>query len=360
VADEDAPASKPPNDGIGGNLAPGRQLSMRETPPFVRARNVVHGTCDYGMGGAAMRLRIGIVVLVSVLVYAVAGTTPAQAEDLTVTITSPANGSTGPSDISVTGTSNADPAAYRLVLVVNGEDRYGTLQLDGTFEMAYQQFDYGWNTLCAQIRNLDLNVTYASYCSAYRVLPSDLQLFITSPSDGVTVDPTVTISGYVNYESTIKVYVDGSGPTVLQGVTGSFVYDGGYIVDGTYTTTFEAMDIYGRTATASVTFTVDGTPPRTPTVTSPSPKRVITTKEFTVTGAGEPLTHVEIRNASGEVTGTTDVADDGTWAYTFTAHELGSYYTGRRTSFTFAVAGYDNAVNYSAVGSYTYTLKIAP
>jgi len=61
-----------------------------------------------------MRLRIGIVVLVSVLVYTVAGTTPAQAEDLTVTITSPANGSTGPRDISVTGTSNADPTAYRL------------------------------------------------------------------------------------------------------------------------------------------------------------------------------------------------------------------------------------------------------
>ena len=49
--------------------------------------------------------------------------------------------------------------------------------------MAYQHFDYGWNTLCAQIRNLDLNITYASYCSAYRVLPSDLELLITSPTE---------------------------------------------------------------------------------------------------------------------------------------------------------------------------------
>ena len=307
-----------------------------------------------------MRLRIGTVVLMSALISAAAGVTPAQAEDLSVMITSPANGSTGPSDISITGTSNADPSAYRLVLVVNGEDRYGTLQADGTWEMVFQQFDYGWNTLCAQIRNLDLNVTYASYCSAYRVLPSDLELLITSPSDGATVSPTVTIDGYVNYESTIKVYVNGSGPTVLQGVTGNFIYDGGYTVDGTYTTTFEAADIYGRTATASVTFTVDATPPPTPTVTSPSPKRVITTKEFTATGTGEPLTHVEIRSASGEVTGTTDVSADGSWAYTFTAHELGAYYTGRRTSFTFAVAGYDDVSNYSDARSSTYTLKIAP
>jgi hypothetical protein len=309
---------------------------------------------------AAVRLRIGIVAVVSALVGALAGAMPAQAEDLSVTITSPANGSTGPSDISVTGTSNADPSAYRLVLVVNGEDRYGTLQADGTWEMVFQQFDFGWNTLCAQIRNLDLNITYASYCSAYRVLPSDLELLIISPSDGALVGPTVTIEGYVNHESTIKVFVNGSGPTVLQGVTGSFVYDGGYIVDGTYTTTFEATDIYGRTATASVTFTVDATLPPTPTVTSPSPKRLIRTKEFTVTGTGEPLTHVEIRSASGEVTGRTDVGADGTWAYTFTAHELAPYYTGERTSFTFAVAGHDDVGNYSAARSYTYTLRIAP
>jgi hypothetical protein len=69
---------------------------------------------------------------------------------------------------------------------------------------------------------------------------------------------------------------------------------------------------------------------------------------------------VEIRSASGEVTGTTDIGAAGTWAYTFTAHELGAYYTGRRTSFTFAVTGYDDVGNYSAARSYTYTLKIAP
>jgi Bacterial Ig domain len=306
-----------------------------------------------------MRLRTGIVIVVSALVAVLVGVLPAQAEDLSVAITSPTNGSTGPAEISVTGTSNADPMAYRLVLVVNGEDRYGTLRADGTWEMAYQQFDYGWNTLCAQIRNLDLNVTYASYCSAYRVLPSDLELLITSPGDGATVGPTVTITGYVNYESTIKVWVNGSGPTLMQAVTGSFVYDGGYIADGTDPTIFQATDIYGRTATASVMFTVDATPPPTPTVTSPSPKRLITTKQFTVTGTGEPLTHVEIRSASGDVTGRTDVGADGTWSYTFTSHELGAYYTGRRTSFTFAVAGYDNVGNYSAARSYTYTLKIA-
>ena len=65
--------------------------------------------------------------------------------------------------------------------------------------------------------------------------------------------------------------MNGSGPTLLEGVTGRFVYPGGYIPDGTYTTIIQATDIYGRTATASVTFTVDGTPPPRPTATSPSP-----------------------------------------------------------------------------------------
>jgi hypothetical protein len=153
--------------------------------------------------------------------------------------------------------------------------------------------------------------------------------------------------------------VDGSGPTLLNGVTGAFVYDGGYNVDGTYTTTFQATDIYGRTATANVTFTVDGTPPPTPVVTSPSPKKVITTKSFTITGTGEPLTHVRIQPQSGQAA-TTDIGADGTWTYTFTSYDLESYYTGRRTPYTFTIAGYDNTGNTSPETSYTYTLKIAP
>lgn len=306
-----------------------------------------------------MRLRIGIAVLLSTLVGALVGAAPAQAEDLSVAITSPVNGSTGPSDISVTGTSNADPSAYRLILVVNGEDRYGTLRADGTWEMVYQQFDYGWNTLCAQIRSLDLNVTYASYCSAYRVLPPPLELYINWPYDGAIVDPTVKITGYVNYESNIKVYVDGSGPTLLSGVSGSFVYDGGYLIDGTYTTVFEATDIYGRTATASVTFTVDGTAPPTPVVSSPSTKKVITTKTFTISGTGEPSTEVRIQPESGQAA-TESIGADGMWTHTFGTYDLESYYTGRRTPFTFTVAGYDAAGNFSPAASYTYTLKIAP
>jgi hypothetical protein len=305
-----------------------------------------------------MRIRIGAAILLSTLVGALVGAAPAQAQDVSVTITSPANGSTGPGEISVSGTSNADPSRYRLVLVVNGEDRFGTLLADGTWEMVYQQFDYGWNTLCAQVRNLDLNITYASYCSAYRVLPSPLELYIISPYDGAVVDPTVKINGYVNYESNIKVYVDGSGPTLVNGVSGSFVYDGGYIVDGTYTTVFEATDIYGRTATASVTFTVDGTPPPTPVVTSPSSKKIITTSTFTIRGTGEPSTEVWIQPESGQAA-TESIAADGTWMHTFGTHDLEPYYTGLRTPFTFTVAGYDVAGNFSPSASYTYTLKIA-
>jgi hypothetical protein len=306
-----------------------------------------------------MRLRIGIAILLSTLAGALVGAAPAQAEDLSVTITSPANGSTGPSDISVTGTSNADPMAYSLVLVVNGEVRQGTLQADGTWEMAHQQFDYGWNTLCAQIRDPYLTITYASYCSAYRVLPPPLELNITWPYDGAIVDPTVQITGYVSLESNIKVWVNGSGPSLLSGVSGSFVYPGGYIVDGTYTTVFEATDLYGRTATASVTFTVDGTAPQTPVVTSPSTKKVITTKTFTISGTGEPLTEVWIQPDSGQAA-TESIAADGTWTHTFGTYDLESYYTGRRTPFTFTVAGYDTAGNFSPTATYTYTLKIAP
>jgi hypothetical protein len=60
------------------------------------------------------------------------------------------------------------------------------------------------------------------------------------------------------------------------------------------------------------------------------------------------------------VTGRTDIGADGTWSYTFTDRELSPYYSGRRTSFTFQIAGYDNVGNYSAARSYTYTVKIAP
>jgi len=307
-----------------------------------------------------MKLRVVVMFLLSALAIALLGSAPAEAAEPVVTITSPANGSTGPSDISVTGTSDADPQAYRLVLVVNGEDRYGTLRADGTWEMQYQQFDDGWNTLCAQIRDLSLTITYSSYCTAYRVLPDPLQLSILSPVDGATVQPGVVIQGYVNVASTIKVYVDGSGPTVLSGVQGAFDYDGGYLADGTYTTRFDATDTYGRTASATVTFTVDGTAPAVPTVTAPSTKKVVTTKQLTVSGTADPGSQVEIRLENGELAGYVDVAADGTWSYTFTDRELGGYYTGRRSTFTFSVAAIDDVGNTSAARSYSYTLKIAP
>jgi large repetitive protein len=314
--------------------------------------------CD--AGGEAMKLRAGVVAVLTALTGVVGIAAPVQAEDLAVAISSPINGSTGPTDITVSGTSNADESAYRLVLVVNDEDRYATLQEDGSWQLENQQFNEGWNTLCAQVRSLDLIVTYASYCSAYRVLPGDLEFLITAPTERAVVAPTVTIEGYVNYESTIRVFVDGSGPTLLEGVTGSFVYDGGFIVDGPYTVTMLARDIYGRTATATVSFTVDATPPLTPNVTSPSPKKVIRTKEFTVSGTGEPLTYIEIRSQSGELTGRSSVMADGTWSYTFTENELGPYYTDVRTPFTFQVAAFDQFGNLSPTRSYSFPLRIAP
>jgi hypothetical protein len=51
---------------------------------------------------------------------------------------------------------------------------------------------------------------------------------------------------------------------------------------------------------------------------------------------------------------------DGLWAYTFGSYELESHYTGRRTQFTFTVAGYDNTGSISPETAYTYALKIAP
>ncbi len=308
-----------------------------------------------------MKTRLIVAVLMSSLLASLGGVQAAQAaEDVSVAIASPANGSTGPNDISVTGTASADPAEHRLVLVVNGEDRHGTLRADGTWEMQYQSFDFGWNTLCAQIRDLELRVTFASYCSSYRVLPEDLQLLITSPSDGQAVPAGTVMEGYVNLESTLRVWVDGSGPTRLDGVNGPFTYDGGFFVDGTYTVVIEASDRYGRTATAQTTFTVDATAPDVPTVTAPSSKKTVTTREFTVQGRGTPLTHVAVLDESGAPTGSTDVQVDGTWAYTFTSHELAPYYTGRRTAFTFGVQGFDDVGNQSMTGWHTYTVKIAP
>lgn len=72
-----------------------------------------------------------------------------------------------------------------------------------------------------------------------------------------------------------------------------------------------------------------------------------------------PATEVWIQPESGQAA-TESIGRTGRGPHAFGTYDLQSYYSGRRTPFTFTVAGYDLAGNLSPAASYTYTFKIAP
>ena len=123
---------------------------------------------------------------------------------------------------------------------------------------------------------------------------------LTATCTGVETDATVTIPNYVcGIESGNQVICTASaGPG---GVTG----------DETATIT----DVAGNTATTNVAFTLDNTPPGSPTITAPVDGTTINDNTPLVVGTGEPDSIITVSGPNGE-TCTTTVDGNGDWSCT--------------------------------------------
>ncbi|HEY6874649.1 MAG TPA: Ig-like domain-containing protein, partial [Geobacteraceae bacterium] len=201
-----------------------------------------------------------------------------------------------------------------------------------------------------QVRQTDV----AGNTSGVSSLTFTLDTTVATPTVALTVDSTDGGAGHNADHITNNAALTISAPA--ETVTREYSVDGGAwsttytapTVDGAHTVTVRDTDIAGNQATGSLTFTLDTTPPSTPTVAL--------TLDSTDGGAGHNTDHITnnaaltIGTASEPVTREYSV-DGGAWSTTYTAPTVDGAHT-------VTVRDTDVAGN-SATGSLTFTLDRA-
>jgi subtilisin family serine protease len=129
----------------------------------------------------------------------------------TVTITNPSDGSTVSETVTITTSTSEciDTVKFYIIGINNGEVFGELLCTDTT-----PPFGCSWNTDCHvagwyTIRADGYNVGNVTDIDEITVFVDSSYLFITNPSNGATVDGTVTVVAETNYIDTVKFYIDG-------------------------------------------------------------------------------------------------------------------------------------------------------
>ena len=220
-------------------------------------------------------------------------------------------------------------------VVVTGKP---TLTLDGGRSAVYTQgtgttddplvFTY---TVAAGDNDADLKVTSlaggtiadlaGNAFTGSVTLDTHLQLDTTAPAppglalatdtgiagDGITSDPTLTFTPSAQGD-TLLYKVDAA--TSFTATVPSFA------TDGRHTVSVEEQDTAGNiSAVSSLTFTLDGTPPKAPDIVAPGTGTSTTDKRPVISGTGEAGATLTL-SANKAVLGSVPVDENGVWTYT--------------------------------------------
>ncbi|MFN4091529.1 MAG: HYR domain-containing protein, partial [Brevundimonas sp.] len=129
----------------------------------------------------------------------------------------------------------------------------------------------------------------------YQYVPRPPAPSITAPANGDTTGRTPTISGTSEAGRTLDVYIDGDrvGFPTADG-SGNWSYTSASLAEGSHTVRATARGIFEDSpSTSTVTFTVDGTPPAAPVITSPVSGNTVQTVTD-VFGTSEPFANITV------------------------------------------------------------------
>jgi len=209
----------------------------------------------------------------------------------TCSITSPANGATIQSVISINANANDNVAVTKV-------EFYEGINLIGTASVS--PYSIIWDT--TKVANGNHNIQVKAYDAANNVgtsavisvtvdnvIPDTTAPIctITSPANGATVQGTTTISAFTNDNvgvTKVQFYVGGSliGTTLASPY--NIVWDTTKVANGNYTIQVEAYDAAENMGTSEITVTVNNSiPDKAPPTLNPSTKNNVTGKAITIT-----------------------------------------------------------------------------
>jgi probable HAF family extracellular repeat protein len=143
----------------------------------------------------------------------------------------------------------------------------------------------------------------------------------SSPTDKITMDPTLTGSGVPNAVVSFTIDKTASATTVTADSNGNWVYSPTGLADGQHTIIASETDAAGNNGTASLTFTLDT---HAPVVTEnlahdtgPSSTDKITSNA-SLSGTGDPnaVVHFTVDGVAIDATATADSTGAGAWTFT--------------------------------------------
>ncbi|RLT88907.1 MAG: hemagglutinin [Ketobacter sp. GenoA1] len=158
-----------------------------------------------------------------------------------------------------------------------------------------------------------------------------------TPSDGITSDNQLVISGTAEANASVEVFIDaGSIGTTTADGSGNWSFDhtGTTLADGSYAITAVASDLSGNTSATSsaLNITVDTATPAAPAVTAITDDTgtagdgITSDNQLIFSGTAEANASVEVFVDAGSI-GTTTADGSGNWSYDHTGTTLadGSY-----------------------------------
>ena len=276
----------------------------------------------------------------------------------TVSISSPADGSSGyVGRVIVSGTATSwNNGVY---IFADGVESYITsTDESGRWEVPLDHLGVGSHTICAAVRDRNFDIETQD-CITYTVRIDPGLLVVNSPAQGSTSGPHVVVDGWCADGTTVTLSMDGDQPAE-QPCSGLFQQEYYNLADGAHTLSVTMLHDGAPIVTRERSFTVDATAPAAPAVTSPSTRTTITEPTLPLVGTAEPGTTIEVYPADRAVSWSTSTADDGSWSLTLDSSffDLSGIRAGRRGQLTVNVVAIDAYDNRSAPSTYLYTVHL--
>lgn len=255
------------------------------------------------------------------------GVSPAMAaKPASVTITSPAEVSSGPAELTVAGKATL-PALHTLRLTVStqGESYLVRPTAKGTWSVQVSGLILGPTQICADIT--DSGGGYVTRdCVSYTVVPTPSRFTITSPTDGSEVTTPLVVTGACEYGEFITITTD----VGVEWATDCDFYTRTWsaplngVPDGPLTITASAQGLDGSpVATRTVSVTVVPLPAPQVQILEPSANQTVYVGRVTTVSGTAANTEGVAVLVNGTSVGYSNVEADGSWSTIFFPEQPG-------------------------------------